>query len=590
MRSALLCLLLIAVIHTANAQAPGDQDYPTDCHAAFAANPEIGNPMIFHFLDQSTGQINHWQWSFGDGVTSTLQNPVHTYSAGGTYFVCLTVSDSDSGFLCHDVRCIPVTVHEPGACIADFIYAIDSMNPLTTRFTDKSSGNINSWHWDFGDGTVSADRNPHHTYPDFGKYRVCLSAYNADSISVCNDVKCDSLQLLLPDQCHASFTSELDSLNHEPNTFKFRDTSSGNPNHFHWSFDDGASYSTRTVTHQFHVEGDHLVCLTISKEIQGGTVCSDSSCTTVKTAKYYNLGGHLFAGEYPINNPVSTGDTGVAYLYRKNGSRLIPYDTTRFTNLGYYAFPKILNGSYILRATLTPGSAHYSNFFPVYFPQEMKWPEASLLNLFDSSSFASHVHLIPITEPLSGSGSIKGKVINAGSSGNLPGISLAEVILYDAQLNPLQFTFSSKSGQFELNNLPFGAYFLYVESPGRYSRLTAIWLDLSTPVADSVQLEVFEYDVTGIPYDVSSFVVAGDIFPNPATTEVNLILHVLGNATLNFEIRALTGQIAGSGQVACHSGLNSLTVPITSITRGMYLFTIYSTDGSRVLTKKLIKY
>ena len=96
--------------------------------------------------------------------------------------------------------------------------------------------------------------------------------------------------------------------------------------------------------------------------------------------------------------------------------------------------------------------------------------------------------------------------------------------------------------------------------------------------------------VTGFPYNISSSIVAGELFPNPATTDITLILHAPGDANLNFEIRSLTGQIAGSGQVVCHAGLNSLTVPITSIPRGMYLFIIHSSDGSRVLTKKLIKY
>ncbi|MCX6259188.1 MAG: PKD domain-containing protein, partial [Bacteroidia bacterium] len=503
MRNAILCVMLLAVFRVVCAQAPDNRDNPAACHAAFTANPEPGNPMFFHFQDQSSGQIKHWQWSFGDGVTSTLQNPSHTYSAGGTYFVCLTVSDSDSGYLCHDMLCVPVTVHEPGACVADFIYTIDIFDHLKTEFTDKSSGNINSWHWDFGDGTVSAERNPHHIFPDYGKYKVCLMAYNADSISVCNDVKCDSINIVLVEQCHALFTSELDSMNHEPNTFKFIDSSTGDPNHYLWSFDDGTFYSTRNVTHQFHVDGDHKVCLRIIKEGVTGTICSDSLCKTVNTAKYYNLGGHLFVGEFPINNPVSTGDTGLAYLYRKDGSRLIPYDTTLFTHLGYYTFPKILNGLYVVQTTLTPGSAHYSSYFPTYYPQAMKWQEAPFLNLSDSSSYAVNTHLLPIYEAPSGTGIIKGKVVAAGLSGNSSEISYAEVILYNAQLNPLHYTLSEKSGKFELNNLQYGAYYLYVESPGRYSRLTAVWLDSTNPVADSIRLEVFDYDVTGISDDVN---------------------------------------------------------------------------------------
>ena len=286
MRALIFTILLIPVFFSSASLAQAEPDYPADCHAAFVANPDAGNPMLFHFQDQSSGQITHWQWSFGDGGTSAQQNPAHNYAAGGTYFVCLTISNSDSGFICHDMICIPVTVHEPGTCVADYIYSRDSLTNLTVKFTDKSSGNIKNWHWNFGDGTVSADRNPHHTFPSAGKYNVCLQAYNADSISLCNDIKCDSLNLLpASGPCKASFISELDSMNRSPNTFTFTNGSTGNPNHYRWNFDDGSSSASRDVTHQFHVEGDHQVCLLIRKEVQGVTTCLDSLCKTVKTAK-----------------------------------------------------------------------------------------------------------------------------------------------------------------------------------------------------------------------------------------------------------------------------------------------------------------
>ncbi|MEI7662535.1 MAG: PKD domain-containing protein [Bacteroidota bacterium] len=590
MRSTFLCILILAVFSVATAQTGTFADFPADCHAGFAANPDLVNPMVFHFQDQSTGQINHWQWSFGDGGTSSVQNPQHTYSAGGTYFVCLTVSDSDSGNICHDMICIPVTVHEPGTCVADYIYARDSLNLLDVKFTDKSTGNINSWHWNFGDGTVSADRNPHHTFPGYAKYNVCLMAYNSDSISVCNDVKCDSLNVAGAEHCQASFVYVLDSLNHEPNTFKFRDTSTGNPNHYHWFFDDGASSSARNVSHQFHVDGYHKVCLQITKEVQGVSTCTDSTCVFVKTAKYFNLGGHLFAGAFPINNPVSTGDTGQACLYMKFGERLLPYDTVTFTNLGYYAFPRVLNGTYLLQASLTRGSAHYADYFPAYFPQVMKWKDATMVNLADTSTYDSHIHMLPVTEVISGPGSIKGKVINSASPHNAPGIPFAEIILYNTQLTPLLFAQSEKSGLFELDNLPFGSYFLYVEAAGRFSRLTPIWIDASAPVADSVLLEVFDFDVTGIADRTSPPVTAGDLFPNPANNEVSLIVQVQYAGKLNYEIRSMTGQTVLNGKASCHAGANLVTIPAGEIPRGIYVFSLYRADGSRILNKKLMKY
>ncbi len=66
--------------------------------AAFDVNPRVGAaPLEAHFIDQSTTNkagITSWKWEFGDGTTSTQQNPVHTYSTAGTYDVKLTVNSS----------------------------------------------------------------------------------------------------------------------------------------------------------------------------------------------------------------------------------------------------------------------------------------------------------------------------------------------------------------------------------------------------------------------------------------------------------------------------------------------------------------
>jgi hypothetical protein len=61
--------------------------------AAFNASPTAGvAPLTVSFFDQSSGSITSHFWDFGDGNTSPLQNPVHTYTASGTYSVLLVVS------------------------------------------------------------------------------------------------------------------------------------------------------------------------------------------------------------------------------------------------------------------------------------------------------------------------------------------------------------------------------------------------------------------------------------------------------------------------------------------------------------------
>jgi len=65
--------------------------------AAFIADVRSGfAPLTVNFTDQSSGDIQSWNWTFGDGQTSQEQHPEHNYSEVGTYSVSLTVSDGSN--------------------------------------------------------------------------------------------------------------------------------------------------------------------------------------------------------------------------------------------------------------------------------------------------------------------------------------------------------------------------------------------------------------------------------------------------------------------------------------------------------------
>jgi PKD repeat protein len=69
----------------------------TPISADFSATPLSGTkPLIVHFTNGSTGNPNSWKWYFGDGNTSTLENPQHTYNADGKYTVKLVSKSNTS--------------------------------------------------------------------------------------------------------------------------------------------------------------------------------------------------------------------------------------------------------------------------------------------------------------------------------------------------------------------------------------------------------------------------------------------------------------------------------------------------------------
>jgi serine protease len=126
------------------------------------------------FTDTSTdagGTIGSHAWTFGDGGTSTAPNPSHTYTAGGTYSVTETVTDSGNGSTSSKTSSVAVSA-SGGTPVANFT---DTINGLTVNFTDTSTdtgGAIGSHSWNFGDGTTSTAANPSHTYASGGTYSV----------------------------------------------------------------------------------------------------------------------------------------------------------------------------------------------------------------------------------------------------------------------------------------------------------------------------------------------------------------------------------------------------------------------------------
>ncbi len=160
----------------------GEQENPTPPVTAFTANTTAGlAPLTVQFTDTSTGSPTSWAWTFGDGGTSTTQNPQHTYTTPGLYTVTLNATNEYGSD--EEIRTDYITVYAP--VTAQFTANITGGTaPLTVQFTDLSTGGPTSWLWTFGDGNTSTAQNPQHTYTTAGTHTVTLIAshpYDSDT-------------------------------------------------------------------------------------------------------------------------------------------------------------------------------------------------------------------------------------------------------------------------------------------------------------------------------------------------------------------------------------------------------------------------
>ena len=163
---------------------------PGQIQVLFTMNNTWGPaPMAVQFTDQSVGNPTSFYWQFGDGYTSTIQNPVHLYQTPGVYFITLRATNSQSGGVGRWNDAITVTggivpkptpTPVPGEITAAFTATpVNGTAPVDVQFQDTSVGNPVTWTWSFGDGQVSTLQNPIHRYTNPGSYSVTLQAQNA---------------------------------------------------------------------------------------------------------------------------------------------------------------------------------------------------------------------------------------------------------------------------------------------------------------------------------------------------------------------------------------------------------------------------
>jgi PKD repeat protein len=217
-------------------------------------------------------------WDFGDGSTSDLPEPVHTYGCGGDFWIFLEVNDPVSGCYAYAYD----YVYVEGEVIAPtFTYVV---NGSTVSFMANAPG-AESYLWDFGNGDQSTVQNPTYTYQCAGGQSVSLMVTDANG---CQGFYWDFFEVageLLP----VDFTYSVNGLN-----VSFTGPVGGGVNSWYWYFDDGNSSDLQNPSHTYSCPGTYYVEVSVS---------NDAGC--------YNYGYQLVVveGGLPSFTFTQTGNT-----------------------------------------------------------------------------------------------------------------------------------------------------------------------------------------------------------------------------------------------------------------------------------------
>ena len=396
-------------------------------------------------------------------------------------------------------------------------------------------------------------------------------------------------QVYLPEPCKASFSVSLDSVTSYPFLYHFKDNSNGNINSWSWDFGDGVTSSEQNPTHQYQSEGNYQICLTI-KNTNHPDSCSDQYCRGIITEQYFSLGGLVYAGEYPINNPLPQGDTGIASLYRVTDNQVSFMEDNIFSDYGYYWYGYVLPGKYFVKISLTENSTHFKDYFTTYIGNQVNWSQAAILSLETANNYDAQVSLVPVKGLSGGTGMIRGFVnFEQGGEYSHPPITQTTVILADKNKVPLVYTHPDAAGYFQFEGVPFDTYFLSADATGKPSTTVMVTLTESAPVAEGINLTIFGGNIFGIPEDPVAGISVTRIYPNPAKETVNLQVMSFSSVTVTLQITDMPGLVHYSDVIMLKKGVNTLQIPAEALTKGTYLLTIYSEGHDSPVTVKFIK-
>ena len=297
---------------------PPSTNSPPVANAGGTYSGVVGVAVSFNKATATDGDVGDtltYSWTFGDGGTSTVLNPSHTYASAGQFTATLTVNDGTVDVSSSATVTIAAANNAPTAD-AGGPYGGEAGTPVSFSGSGLDADNDPlTYAWNFGDNSTGTGANPIHNYGTAGTYTVSLTV---------NDGKVDSA----PSTTTADITAPPSNTKPTANAggpysgqplqdIPFDGSGSSDPNgiadiaSYVWAFGDGASGSGVSVSHAYAGDGDYIATLTVT-DTEG---LSDSANATVTIATPpANVAPTADAG-----GPY-TGNTGAAITLNGTGS------------------------------------------------------------------------------------------------------------------------------------------------------------------------------------------------------------------------------------------------------------------------------
>ena len=471
------------------------------------------------------GQTDTYQWKPGN------TGPEIAVSAPGTY--CVTVYAGG----CVKETCIEVTFSGGNFC--GVWISEDSSSGAGVEYTANAWGTPPfTYVWSNGATEQTS-------FIDFGIHDLCVTVTDA--------VGCVAVACNYPvDSCYASiFYSPVPT----PSLY----VQTGDPLA-------AVQWSTGDTLEWIEISAPGTYCATITT-IFG---CVATTCITIDTiipgGAQNAINGYVYGDSLA---PIS----GIVYAYSieaNNGNAFVLADSSLIGQYGYYSMSGLNDGAYLLKAVLTPGTDQADDFIPTYHYYSPTWETANAHILPNWLTVTTDIFLLPSTD-FNGGGVIGGFITDpnhlvAGENEEhrgLDGLNNIEVLLSNAEGQPLNYAITLQDGSFRFTGLPWGTYRVRFDIPGLTS--PDIWVTLTPEDPERLQVNLVVNDGTTAVADPVSTEIK--LYPNPAKEEINIPVPGI-NTTYDIKLVDMQGKVVHAGSERNTQGV--LRVDISSYPPGLY--------------------
>ncbi len=524
--------------------------------------------------DPNNNSLAKYQWDFNDKSNSgTTSDPTHTYTTGGTYNVCLTVTDTG----CSSTTCHTVTVT---GCNLTASFT-DSVSGHTVTFFGKS--NLTSKHstikWYFGDGSSDSTSGLKVTHT----YGSTVTSANAYLRIYDSTTKCLVYYNVTITFCSASaaWTYASSSL-----TTKFL-ANGTNPSGtiYSWNFGDGSNNgTTKDPVHTYSKAGKYYVCLSVIDSPCYASIC-DSITVTAPTNTTYCISGTV------MTSHVAAYPAKVFLIYYDSkDSTLDSMKTTQTNSKGQYEFCGLKNGStYYTKAALDSDNSYFKYFIPTYHYDATKWTGANAIVINSANDTGENIIMKTGTNP-GGAGFIGGKVsAGAGKTGDAEADIL--VVLYDsAGITPVAYTYTNSAGYYSFSGIAFGTYSVYGEIFGKVCYPAIVTITDTSSTDNSVDLQVRMTTITAAIKPAGTWTVEkADVYPNPVTNKLTLSMSLRNASPVTLKIYDITGKVVSELNTTLDGGAQKMEVDASSLPAGIYFLRMEMLKNNTLMEAQFVK-